>query len=161
MSSHSAQRHRVLLLFMAAVKHPIIERDSVNSVSATADVARYPWPGPRMFLQHRCGASAQGSTCPIAHSCDSPQFINSSDNLIRSHHGRMVVGGNLSRPSRRRQTTSTGLSPITMPPSSFIQRPSSTSSLGRTRNLSEFSTNICFCTQSRCKSLFSLPALLH
>ena len=88
MSSHSAQRHRVLLLFMAAVKHPIIERDSVNSVSATADVARYPWPGPRMFLQHRCGASAQGSTCPIAHSCDSPQFINSSDNLIRLHRCR-------------------------------------------------------------------------
>ena len=36
-----------------------------------------------MFLQHRCGASAQGSTYPIAHSCDSPQFINSRDNLIR------------------------------------------------------------------------------
>ena len=73
----------------------------------------------------------------------------------------LVVGCNLSLPSRRRQTTSNGLSPIAMPPSAFIQRPSSTSSLGRTRNLSEFSTNICFCTQSRCKSLFSLPALLH
>ena len=73
----------------------------------------------------------------------------------------LVVGCNLSLPSRRRQTTSNGLSPIAMPPSAFIQRPSSTSSLGRTRNLSEFCTNICFGTQSRCKSLFSLPALLH
>ena len=154
MSSHSAQRHRVLLLFMAAFKHPIIEQDSVNSVSATADVARYPWPGPRMFLQHRCGASARArlrtATTRLSLSI-----------LATTSFTRIVVGGNLSRPSRRRQTTSTGLSPITMPPSSFIQRPSSTSSLGRTRNLSEFSTNICFCTQSRCKSLFSLPALLH
>ena len=137
---------------MATFKHPIIEQDRVNSVSTTADVARYPWPGPRMF----CSIVAERRPKAARARLRAAAIRLSSSILATTSFARIVVGGNLSRPSRRRQTTSTGLSPITVPPSAFIQqRPSITSSLGRTRNLSEFSTNICFCTQSRCKSLFS------